>query len=123
MKWNITNSQTRLYIISAITLLIGLGTSTIIYLTSGYVSESVLGSEPEISKMYTHDVELYGGNAMLLADDVTHWFAGLWQGESLAYTIGCITILISFWVFFVAYLSPFDVESGIQDKKIEAEQD
>ena len=123
MKWNITNSQTRLYIISAITLLIGLGTSTIIYLTSGYVSESVLGSEPEISKMYTHDVELYGGNAKLLADDVMHWFAGLWQGESLAYTIGCITILISFWVFFVAYLSPFDVESGIQDKKIEAEQD
>jgi hypothetical protein len=49
-----------------------------------------------------HDLELYGGKANVLANDFMRWFVGLWHGKSLAFTIACITILISFGFVFVA---------------------
>lgn len=103
MKWKITNSQSRLYLGNCIILLIGLGTSAIIYLLAANASVSVLDYASEYSKMYSHDLELYGGKANLLAYELICWFAGLWRGESLAYTIGCITIFLSFGLFYVAY--------------------
>lgn len=66
--------------------------------------------------MYLHDLELYGGKANLLADELMRWFAGLWHGESLAYTIGCITIFLSFGLAFVAYYFPFGLESNDRDE-------
>ena len=110
MKWKM-NLQIRLYLCSAIILLIGLSTSAIIYLAAVNTADSVLGYEPENSKLYLRDLELYGGKANLLADELMRWFAGLWHGESLAYTIGCITILLSFGFFFVAYHSQSNLES------------
>jgi hypothetical protein len=61
--------------------------------------------------MCSQDLELYGGKANLLANELTRWFAGLWHGESLAYTIGCITIFLSFGLFYVAYHWPSNLES------------
>jgi hypothetical protein len=113
MKWKITNLQTRLYLITAIILLVGLGSATLIYLTAENDSDSVVGYEavggyiypimPEDSKRYIHDLELYGGKANVLANDFMRWFVGLWHGKSLAFTIACITIFISFWFFYIAY--------------------
>src|SRR5208337_4874017 len=100
MIWKVTNKQTRLYLISSVILLFGLGSSVLIYLTDENDSDNILDFEN--SKMFLHDLELYGGKANVLADELRHWFAGLWQGKSLAYTIACITIVISFGIFFVA---------------------
>ena len=106
MKWKIVNLQARLYLGSFIILLIGLGISAIIYLSATNTSDSGLDYAPENSKMYLHDLELYGGKANLLANELMSWFAGLWRGASLAYTIGCITILISAGIFFIAHHLP-----------------
>ncbi len=111
MKWNITKLQTRLYLITAIVLLVGLGSAILIYLTAGNASDSDLVYEFEHSKKYVHDLELYGGKVSVLANELSHWFAGLWRGTSLALTVACITILVSFGLFFVAYHLPPDSKS------------
>jgi len=64
----------------------------------------------EGSKKYLHDLELYGGKVNVLAAEFTNWFYGLWHGKSLAFTTGCITIVISFLLFFIAYHSPSALE-------------
>jgi hypothetical protein len=112
MKRKTTNLKTRLYLIAAIILLIGLGSAVLIYLRAKNDSDSILGYEtsggyvypvmPEDSKKYMHDLELYGGKANVLTNEFVSWFVGLWHGKSLAFTIACITILIALGVFFVA---------------------
>ena len=114
MKGKITNLQTRLYLITAIILLVGLGSAILIYLIAENDSDSVLGYED--SKKYIHDLELYGGKANVLANEFMRWFAGLWHGKSLAFTVACITIFISFGVFFVANHLPSDLKSDARDE-------
>ena len=127
MKWENTNLQTRLYFISAIILLVGLGSSIVIYLTANDVSDNAVGYEvvggnvyptsPEDSKIYVRDVELFGGKAAVLADEFRRWFVGLWHGKSLAFTVGGIFIIAFLGVFYVAYHSPRDDESDVRDEK------
>jgi hypothetical protein len=110
------NMQMRLYLSGAIILLIGLGASAVIYLTATDVSETGLVYEFEESKQYMHDLELYGGKMNVLTVELTKWFNGLWHGKSLAYTLGCITILISASLFFIADHWPSDLESDDRDE-------
>jgi hypothetical protein len=115
MKWGKTNLQTSLYLISTIVLLVGLSSSLWIYLMAENDSKQVLGYEivggnaylitPDNSKKYVHDLELYGGKANVLANELMSWFVGLWHGKSLAFTIACISIFISLGIFFVARTS------------------
>ncbi len=100
MKWKSINLQLRLYLITAVIMLVGLGSAILIYLTAEDDADNVL--DLENSKMYLHDLELYGGKANVLAEELRNWFAGLWHGKSLSYTLACITIVISFGLFFVA---------------------
>ena len=103
----------RLYLITTMILLAGLGSAVLIYLKAGDDSPGVFGYEaaggqvypisPEDSKMYKHDLELYGGKLNVLADQFMRWFAGLWHGRSLAFTVACITVVISLVFFFVAH--------------------
>jgi len=126
MKCKTTNLQTRLYLISAIILLVGLSSSILIYLTAANDSKIVMGYEivggnaylitPENSKKYIHELTLYGGKAAVLADEFNRWFVGLWHGKSLAFTVACITIFISLGFFFVARISPSDLESDAHDE-------
>ena len=125
MKWKISDPQTCLNLISVIILLVGLGSAVLIYRTAGNDSNGVLGYEiiggqaypikPEDSKMYRHDLELYGGKAAVLSDEFSRWFVGLWHGKSLAFTVAYITLFISFMVFYIANHLPsrlkYDVHS------------
>lgn len=125
MKRKTTNLQKRLYLISAIILLVGLSSSIWIYLTAENDSKQVLGYEiaggnaylitPENSKKYVHDLELYGGKANVLANEFMRWFVGLWHGKSLAFTVACIAIFISLGTFFVARTSPSCLEYNVHD--------
>lgn len=121
MKWKLTKLQTLLYLISAVILLVGLSSAILIYLTAENDSDSVAGYEvaggnvysftPEDSKKYQHDLELYGGKANVIANDFMRWVAGLWHGKSLAFTVACITIFISFCLFFIANHLPSGLKS------------
>ncbi len=111
MKWNIKNPQTRLYLISAIMLVAGLGSSLLIYLAAGNASDNVPDYGPETSRMFTHDLELYGGKVNVLANELSNWFVGLWQGKTLAFTVACITIFVSLVFFVVARNLPSGLTS------------
>lgn len=94
--------QIRLYLAGAFILLFGLGGATLIYLTAmedtgdaiGYevVGGTVYSINPDDSKRYVHDLELYGGKAAVFADDLDRWFASLWHGRQLAYTLAILSI-------------------------------
>ena len=52
-------------------------------------------------------MELYGGKANVLADDLRRWFLGLWHGKSLALIIAVSATIMSLGLFYVAnYLIP-----------------
>ena len=104
--------------IGAIILFVGLGSSLLIHFTARENSSSDLGYQdgypvmPDDSKQYLRGLALYGGTANVLADEFRRWLAGLWQGESLAFIVFCITILVSSRVFYVANRSPSRHKSG-----------
>jgi hypothetical protein len=126
MKRKITNLRTRLHLISAIILLVGVGSAVLIYLTAeedpinagGYAvtGGNVYPATPGNSKMYVHDLELYGGKGNVLADEFIRWFVGLWQGKSLALTIVSIAFLLSAIIFFLANHMRSDLQSGVREE-------
>jgi len=115
MKWKSTNLPSNRYLITAIILLLGLGSAIVIYLTADNAPDSGLVNDFENSKKYMHDLELYGGKANVLASELTNWFAGLWHGKSLAFTVACITIVIAIGFYFVT--SNLHSDAGDENKR------
>lgn len=112
MKGKILDLYTCLNLISAIILLMGLGSAMLIYRAAennvngaiGYEEDggSVYPIMPGETKKYLRDMELYGGKANVIADEFRRWVVGLWHGKSLAYMVACIAIVTSFGVFYYA---------------------
>ncbi len=111
-KSGTTRLRTWLYFTSAAILAAGIVSSILIYLVAA--NDDTADSDYEViggfvypgggayNKKYIHDLQVYGGNAAMLADRFTRWFNGLWHGTSLAYTVAVITLLVSFIVFVAA---------------------
>ena len=126
MKIRSMRMQKLLYLISSIILLVGLSTSITIYRAAmndpnGGASYEFIGgfvypAEGGNTKRYVHDLQLYGGNAAVLADEFMRWFAGLWRGESLAYTVGFITATLSFVLFLIARSAPSGIAGSPPDR-------
>jgi hypothetical protein len=113
--------RTCLNLLSAIILLVGLASAALIYHRAANTSYDASGYEtadgtilpmmPEDSKMYRHDLEVYGGKLNVMLDDFRRWFEGLWQGKSLAVIVACSTIVISYGFFYAANYLPQPWES------------
>jgi hypothetical protein len=101
-------STVRLRWLTAAILAVGFASAIIIYLRAGAAPENPLGYEPLQTKKYLHDLELYGGKANVVAAEFREWFAGLWYGRNLAYTVAVITVLIVLVVRFVTTPLPED---------------
>jgi hypothetical protein len=120
MNWKILNRRTWLNLIGAFIFVVGLGSATLIYQRAGNDPYGALGYQgvdgtiypimPGDSKMYRHNLEVYGGKFSVIMDDFRRWFLGLWQGKSLAVIIGCTTIIISFGFFYAANYFPQPLE-------------
>jgi len=108
----LANRKTRLYLIGAIVLLVGLGTALLLYLTCEEVPDNDGVYQIHHSKGYQRDLQLMGGQMYLLEDDISLWFEGLWQGRALAHTVASITLFLSFGCFLVAYNLPSNPSSG-----------
>jgi len=127
MKWKIPDRYTFLNLVSAVVLVVGLGSAILIYWTAEDTPYGVLGYEeghggvypimPEDSKQYLHGLELYGGKANVIMDQIRRGFIGLWHGKTLAFTVTCITILISFGFFYAANRTVSRIESDIPDEE------
>jgi len=112
MQCKSENLPACLKLISVIILLVGLGSAILIYQSAGNYTSTVLGYEqgngtiypmdPEDYKTYSRDMELYGGTANVLLDELRRWFDGLWHGKSLAFIVACTTILLSSGLFYAA---------------------
>jgi hypothetical protein len=87
--------------LSFIVLAIGLGSSIIIYLTTAPPQLNSLGYDPLNTKKYLRQLEVYGGEMNVLATEFMQWFDGLWQGRSLAFTIGIISAFVAFLFWFI----------------------
>jgi hypothetical protein len=126
MNWKILEQRARLNLISASILLVGLCSAVLIYQNAGNIPYGALGYEtvngiiypimPEDSRMYRHNLELYGGKLNVIIDDFNRWFLGLWHGKSLAVIIACTTIIISFGFFYAANHLSEHVDSAVPDK-------
>jgi hypothetical protein len=124
--------QKILYLSSIVILLIGLSSSIVIYRAAMNDSSSdssyefiggfMYPGEGGYTKKYVHDLQLYGGNAAVLADEFMRWFNGLWRGESLAYTVGFITVALSIALFLIARSTP-SVISGSSPYRARRERD
>jgi hypothetical protein len=117
MKLKTLNLYACLNLLSVMILLVGLGSAILIYRTAEDTPYGALGYEeaggtaypvmPEDSKQYLRGLELYGGKANVLMDQLRRGFIGLWHGKSLALTVACITLFVTFGVFYTAnYLLP-----------------
>jgi hypothetical protein len=123
MNRKIINQRTCLNVISVIVLVIGLGSAVLVYQGARNHPYGALGYEvgdgtvypfmPENSKLYRHNLEVYGGKFNVMMDDFRRWFLGLWQGKSLAFIIGCTTIIISFGFFYRANYLPRPLEPEV----------
>jgi hypothetical protein len=126
MNWKIIPQRTWLNLISAIILLVGLSTAALIYQRAGNNPYGALGYEsaegtfhplrPENSKLYRHNLEVYGGKFSVIMDDFNRWFAGLWQGKSLALIIACTSIIISLGFFYAANYLTHPLKSDVDNK-------
>jgi len=114
MKRKVRNLQTLLYLTAAIILVGGLSSAVMTYFMAENDSDNVTGYED--SKIFMHDLELYGGKANVLAHEFNRWFVGLWHGKSLAFTIACVTIFISLSFFFVANHLASDLKPDARDE-------
>ena len=127
MKWKIPDRYTCLNLVSVLVLVVGLGGAILIYRAAEDTPYGVLGYEeghggvypimPEDSKQYLHGLELYGGKANVIMDQIRRGFVGLWHGKTLAFTVASITILISFGFFYAANHMVSRIEPDIPDQE------
>jgi len=83
-------------------LAMGLGVATVIYLIAAPKGSNPLGYEPQDTKKYLRDLELYGGKVNVLATDFMRWWGGLWHGRNLAYTVALLTLAMALGFWFLA---------------------
>ena len=84
-------------LLATLVLTAGLGAAVLIYQNAEERETRILTYEgqegssypipPGDSKKYLRELELYGGKANVLATELRGWFAGLWQGKSLAFIV------------------------------------
>ena len=100
MTLNSLPRQARRRIIAIAILLVGCGSALVIYATAIPVPANPLGYEPEDTKQYLREMEVYGGKANVIASAFLQWIESPWQGRRLAFTVAGLTLvlLLIFWV-------------------------
>ena len=91
----------RCYRITTGILLVGFGAAVAIYLTAADAPDNPF-AEYEQSKKFSYEVQRMGGKMALVANDMTSWFAELWHGRQLSYTVACITLVIAVGYYVIA---------------------
>lgn len=96
----------RVRLITRAILAIGFVAAVGVYVAATARPEDPL-NEQLTSKKYLHDLEVYGGKANVLAAEFRDWFAGLWYGRNLAFTIAVLTVVTALlYRFFATPLPP-----------------
>ena len=94
--------MSRIRIMTASLLATGFSCALFVYLTAEPKAPNPLGYDPEDTKKYLRELEVYGGKANVLSAEISRWFDGLWHGRPLAFTIACLTVILAFAFWFVS---------------------
>jgi hypothetical protein len=84
-------------------LLLGLLAAEIVYVVAS--DEADVSAELARDRMYQHNLQLMGGKAAVLFDGFDRWFAGLWHGHALAYTLAVLTLVAAAALYIAARLA------------------
>ena len=98
--------ERRLRRVTRTLLAAGFGAALVAWIVARARPENPLGYDPLDNKKYIHDLQVYGGTANVVAAEFREWFAGLWYGKNLAYTIAVLTVLVVVVVRFYLLTSP-----------------
>ncbi len=90
----------RLKCVVAVILFGGFSAAAAIYVNASLHPDDSSDYQFEDSKRYMRELELYGGKANVVARDFRLWFASLWHGRNLAFTVGFLTVLLALAVLF-----------------------
>jgi hypothetical protein len=116
-KARLTRSQVRLYAAGYIVLILGSAGSVLAYRSAvaDELGDSLM-AQARATRDYQGKMEYVGGKANVLGAEIQDWFAGLWHGRNLAYTLAVLTLVVSLACFYVAFalpdLPPFGDEPG-----------
>jgi hypothetical protein len=102
--------QARRRFIALAIVFVGCGSALMIYVTATPVPVNPLGYDPEDSKQYLREMEVYGGKANVIASDFLQWVESLWHGKRLAFTVVCLTLVLL--LFFLAASTPLPPRIG-----------
>jgi len=95
MRWKQIDRSTRLRAVSKAILIVGLLGASVIYWNAAQAQQYPPGYDPEDSKQFLRQMELYGGKANVLAYELREWWIGLWHGKTLAFTVAFLTVLLA----------------------------
>jgi hypothetical protein len=94
-----------LRILSNAILVAGLLASLVIYRTAAPPPDDSLGSV-EDSKQSLRELQMYGGQASVLASEIRQWVGSLWHGTRLAVTVAVLAAIAAGACRFVAVPLP-----------------
>lgn len=99
-------------------LLVGLAGAALIYVFAGDDGDAdAAAGEVASGRMYEHNLELMGGKFAVFSDQFTQWFANLWHGRPLAYTVAVLAVAIALLCFWVARLVSVPLPSETDQRR------
>jgi hypothetical protein len=106
-RQGLSPAQVRIYAVGYAVLALGCGSSFWAYRVAvrDELGDSLMAQARD-TKAYQGQMEYLGGKANVLGSDISGWFAGLWHGRNLAYTLAVLTIVIALLCFYVAFALP-----------------
>ena len=85
-------------------LVLGLVAATLVYVFAADDQDAEAAREIAEGRMYQHDLEVMGGKMMVYLAQFNDWFASLWHGTSLAFTLAVLSVVIALGLFWIAHL-------------------
>jgi hypothetical protein len=83
------------YYSAAAVLIVGFLTAALVYFLATDDADVDAAAEIANARMYQHNLEVIGGKFAVYLDEFNRWFASLWHGRALAYTIAVLAIAIA----------------------------
>jgi hypothetical protein len=82
------------YYCGAAVLVVGVVSAALVYI---FADDGDVDLEAELAnaRMYQHNLEVVGGKFAVYLDEFNRWFASLWHGRTLAYTIAVLAIVVA----------------------------
>lgn len=100
----------RLRLLSNVILIAGLLAGLILYWSAAPPSDDPLDG-PENSKQYLRQMQVYGGQANVIAEDVRQGLEGLFVGRRLAFTVAVLALVAAAGCRFAAIPLPSEADA------------